>query len=39
MSLPAGHVEPVLKKHDRESFNCGDPSMNDFLKRYAPPEP
>ena len=35
MSLPAWHEEPVLKKHDRKSFDCGDPPMNDFLQRYA----
>jgi GNAT superfamily N-acetyltransferase len=35
MSLPAWHEEPILKKHDRKSFDCGDQSMNDFLQRYA----
>jgi GNAT superfamily N-acetyltransferase len=35
MSLPAWHEEPILKKHDRTSFDCGDHSMNDFLQRYA----
>ena len=35
MSLPVWHEEPILKKHDRKSFDCGDPSMNDFLQRYA----
>ena len=35
MSLPTWHEEPILKKHNRESFNCGNPSMNDFLHRYA----
>jgi GNAT superfamily N-acetyltransferase len=35
MSLPAWHEEPILKKHDRKSFDCGDPSMNGFLQRYA----
>ena len=35
MSLPDWHEEPISKKHDRESFNCGDPRMNDFLRRYA----
>ena len=35
MSLPAWYEEPILKKHDRKSFNCGDPPMNDFLQRYA----
>jgi GNAT superfamily N-acetyltransferase len=36
MNLPAWHEEPVSKKHDRKSFDCGDPSMNDFFERYAP---
>jgi GNAT superfamily N-acetyltransferase len=35
MSLPAWHEEPILKQHDRQSFDCGDPSMNAFLQRYA----
>ena len=35
MSLPAWHEEPISKKHDRTSFDCGDPSMNDFWRRYA----
>jgi GNAT superfamily N-acetyltransferase len=35
MSLPAWHEEPILKKHDRKSFDCGDPPINDFLQRYA----
>jgi len=35
MSLPAWHEEPILKKHDRKSFDCGDQLMNDFLQRYA----
>jgi GNAT superfamily N-acetyltransferase len=35
MSLPAWREEPILKKHDRKSFDCGDPSVNDFLQRYA----
>ena len=35
MSLPSWHEEPILKKHDRKSFDCGDPSMNDFLRRYG----
>ena len=35
MSLPGWHEEPILKKHDRKSFDCGAPPMNDFLQRYA----
>jgi GNAT superfamily N-acetyltransferase len=35
MSLPAWHEEPISKKHDRKSFDCGDQSMSDFLQRYA----
>jgi GNAT superfamily N-acetyltransferase len=35
MSLPDWHEEPILKKHDRKSFDCGDPPMNEFLRRYA----
>jgi GNAT superfamily N-acetyltransferase len=35
MSVPAWHEEPISRKHDRKSFDCGDPAMNDFLQRYA----
>lgn len=35
MSLPAWHEEPIAKQHDRSSFDCGDPPLNDFLRRYA----
>jgi len=35
MSVPVWHEEPISKKHDRKSFDCGDPAMNDFLQRYA----
>ena len=35
MSVPAWHEEPISKKHDRKSFDCGDPAMNDFFERYA----
>lgn len=35
MNLPSWHEEPISKKHDRKSFDCGDAGMNDFLQRYA----
>lgn len=28
-------VEPLSRRHDRENFDCGEPSLNDFLKRFA----
>lgn len=28
-------VEPLSKKHDRDSFDCGEESLNLFLKRFA----
>lgn len=28
-------VEPLSKKHDRNSFNCGEESLDQFLKRFA----
>lgn len=28
-------VEALSKQHDRESFDCDEPSLNDFLKTYA----
>jgi GNAT superfamily N-acetyltransferase len=35
MSPSAWHEEPISRKHDRKSFDCGDPPLNDFLQRYA----
>jgi len=35
MSLPAWHEEPVSKKHDRETFDCGEAKLNEFLQRHA----
>jgi GNAT superfamily N-acetyltransferase len=35
MSPAAWHEEPISKKYDRKSFDCGDAPMNDFLRRYA----
>ncbi len=35
MSVPVWCEEPISKKHDRKSFDCGDPAMNDFFERYA----
>jgi hypothetical protein len=35
MTLPAWKEEAIAKSHDRQSFDCGDPAMNDFFRRYA----
>ena len=35
MSLPDWHEEPIGKKHDRDSFDCGEPALNEFLRRHA----
>ena len=35
MTLPAWREEPIAKAHDRNSFDCGDAALNDFLRRYA----
>jgi GNAT superfamily N-acetyltransferase len=35
MTVPAWHEEPISKKHDRKSFDCGDAMMNEFLHKYA----
>ncbi|OIS94261.1 GNAT family N-acetyltransferase [Brucella cytisi] len=35
MTLPAWKEEAIAKSHDRQSFDCGDLAMNDFLRRYA----
>ena len=28
-------IVPLSSAHDRAAFDCGDPSLNDFLKHYA----
>lgn len=35
MTLPAWHEEPISKKHDRKTFDCGNADLNNFLQRYA----
>jgi GNAT superfamily N-acetyltransferase len=35
MSLLEWREEPIAKKHDRVSFDCGEPELNDFLQRHA----
>jgi GNAT superfamily N-acetyltransferase len=35
VSLPDWCEEPIAKKHDRTSFDCGDPALNEFLQRHA----
>lgn len=31
----AWYEEPINKKHDRETFDCGEEVLNEFLRRYA----
>jgi GNAT superfamily N-acetyltransferase len=35
MNLPSWHEEPIAKRHDRDAFDCGDPSLNAFLRQHA----
>lgn len=35
MSLPDWHEEPINRRHDRASFDCGEPALNEFLQRHA----
>jgi GNAT superfamily N-acetyltransferase len=35
MSLLDWREEPIAKKHDRSSFDCGEPALNEFLRRHA----
>ncbi len=28
-------IEPLSKRHKRENFDCGEESLNEFLKKYA----
>ena len=33
--MPAWREEPVARRHDRKSFDCGEPALNEYLRRYA----
>jgi predicted N-acetyltransferase YhbS len=35
MNISEWREEPIGKKHDRASFDCGEPALNDFLRRHA----
>ena len=35
MTLPSWREEPIAKKHDRASFDCGAPALNEFLRHHA----
>jgi GNAT superfamily N-acetyltransferase len=35
MSLPDWFEEPISKKRNRGSFDCGEPELNEFLRRHA----
>jgi GNAT superfamily N-acetyltransferase len=35
MTAAAWHEEAIARKHNREAFDCGEPALNDFLRRYA----
>lgn len=35
MSLPDWREAPISKAQDRESFDCGEVELNEFLGRHA----
>jgi GNAT superfamily N-acetyltransferase len=35
VTLPAWRLEPIAKSHRHEAFDCGDPELNLFLRRFA----
>lgn len=35
MTALAWREEPIARQHDRNAFDCGDPSLNEFLRRFA----
>lgn len=35
MTAQAWHEEPIAKKHDRKTFDCGQEDLNRFLQQYA----
>jgi GNAT superfamily N-acetyltransferase len=35
MNVTDWHEEPIGRKHNREAFDCGEPALNEFLRRHA----
>lgn len=35
MTVRDWREEAISKSHDRDSFDCGEPPLNEFLRRYA----
>jgi hypothetical protein len=35
MNLAAWHEEPIGRRHARETFDCGEVALNEFLQRHA----
>jgi len=35
MTAGLWHEEPIGKGHNRDSFDCGEAALNEFLQRYA----
>jgi GNAT superfamily N-acetyltransferase len=35
MTSPVWREEAITRQHDRAAFDCGDPELNTFLRRYA----
>ncbi len=33
--IPVWREEPISRAHDRDGFTCGDPDLDDYLKRHA----
>jgi len=33
--VAAWHEEPISRKYDRGSFDCGDEALSEYLRRYA----
>ncbi len=35
MTLPDWQKMPIAKSHNRAGFDCGEPDLNDFVRRHA----
>jgi GNAT superfamily N-acetyltransferase len=35
MNSMAWHEEPIRKNHNADTFDCGEPALNEFLRRHA----
>jgi len=35
VTISGWHEEPISRRHNRDTFDCGEAALNEFLQRYA----